>query len=134
MIRVSCGTLSGGGREEVSLEYGLAGEVDAIFSRLEFADGEAGGLVLFCSSVGGESGGNLKSIGGNGFRPAGVRGKSRVFVGLFAADPGRPVLSRSLSALRFPGCRFIGDFGGRPRTGFRPARRKPSVETVSCNH
>lgn len=73
----------------------------------------------------------MKSIGVNGDRRGAARGESRVLIGLFAADAGRPILIRSLSALKFAGDGFAGDFvGGGPRTGFRPAKQKPSVETV----
>lgn len=133
MIRVSCGRLSGEGWEGIPLEYGLAGVAEPPVSWLEFTDAEEGRRVLFCSSAGGGSGGNLKSIGGNGDRRAGVRGESRVLIGLFAVDPGRLVLGRSLSALKFADDGFVGELvGGRPRMGFRPARQKPSVETVPC--
>lgn len=115
-------------------ECGFAGAAGATFSSPECTDGEADGRVLFCSSAGGGSGGNLKSIGGNGGRRADVRDVSGVFAGLFAADSGRFTLDRSLSAFRFPGDEVIDGFvGGGPRAAVRPASQALSSSNLSSD-
>lgn len=74
------------------------------------------------------SGGNLKSIGGNGVRRGGGWDEPPVlkeFTEVFAVEVVRLDFGRPLSAFRFPGDGLIGDFvGGRPRRAFRPAKQQ----------